>query len=301
MRPPSSPACRLPGASLRLAVGAAFCLWLSAWGTPAARAHSCVWKVTAPDGRTLYLAGSVHALRREDFPLPASYDQAFAASAGLAFETDLGTPPEKWSAALEQAGRLPDGVTLRDRVDPRTYAYILKVASQVKGAAEPERQIEHLRPWALAFLLTPQGFEGVSGARGVESYLAAKARAAHKPTVGLVPFKQHIAVFGEMSDADSEVFLLHEFIHLDAGSAEFGRTVAAWRRGDVEAVVKDYEDSPSVRRRLLTERNLAWMPRIAGFLHSGKTWMVVAGAAHMAGPQGLPALLQARGYRVEQL
>ena len=296
----------LPGrrslaAGLRRAAGMALCLWLAALAVPGARAHSCVWKVTDPDGHTLYLAGSVHALRRQDFPLPASYDQAFAASAGLAFETDLGTPQQKWNTALEQAGRYPDGVTLRDRVDPRTYAYILKVASQVKGANEPEKQIGHLRPWALAFLLTPQGFEGVSSAHGVEPYLAAKARAAHKPTVGLVPFKQHIAVFGGMSDADSELFLLHEFIHLDAGSEEFKRTVAAWRRGDVNAVVKDYEDAPSIRRRLLTERNLSWMPRIDGFLRSGRTWMVVAGAAHMAGPQGLPALLQAKGCRVEQL
>ena len=301
MRTHFLPGRRSSGAGFRLAAGAALCLWLLALAAPVARAHSCVWRVTDPAGHTLYLAGSVHALRAQDFPLPASYDQAFAASAGVAFETDLGTPQEKWDTALEQAGRYPDGVTLRDRVDPRTYAYIVKVASQVKGGGDPTRQIEHLRPWALAFLLTAQGFEGVSSSHGVEPYLAAKARAAHKPTVGLVPFKQHIAVFGGMSDADSELFLLHEFIHLDAGSDEFKRTVAAWRRGDVDAVVKDYEDSPSIRRRLLTERNLAWMPRIDGFLRSGQTWMVVAGAAHMAGPQGLPALLQAKGCRVEQL
>ncbi len=301
MRTPLFPRRGPPGAAVRLAV--VLCLGLAglAAGPSRARGLSCVWKVTAPAGGTLYLAGSVHALRRSDFPLPASYDAAFAASAGLAFETDLSTSPDKWGAALEQAGTLPKGTTLRDRVDPRTYAYIVRVASQVKGANTPEKQLEHLRPWALAFMLTPQGFEGVSSAHGVETYLGAKAKAAHKPMVGLVPFKQHIAVFGDMSDADSELFLVHEFIHLDSGSAEFKRTVAAWRRGDVEAVVQDYEDAPTIRRRLLTDRNLSWMPRIDGFLRSGKTWMVVAGAAHMAGPQGLPALLKAQGCRVEQL
>ena len=301
MRTPFQPRLRRFSAVWRL-VAACVCLFTAGLAAvPTAQALSCVWKVTSPEGKTLYLAGSVHALRRQDFPLPASYDAAFAASQGLAFETDLTTPAEKWAAALEHAGTLPRGVTLRDRVDPRTYAYILRVASQVKGANTPEKQLEHLRPWALGFMLTPQGFEGVSSARGVESYLAAKARAAHKPMVGLVPFKQHIAVFGEMSDADSEVFLLHEFIHLDTGGAEFKRTVAAWRRGDVEAVVKDYDDAPAIRRRLLTERNLSWLPKIEGFLRAGKTWMVVAGAAHMAGPQGLPTLLKTRGYRVEQM
>ncbi len=41
--------------------------------------------------------------------------------------------------------------------------------------------------------------------------------------------------------------------------------------------------------------------RVEGYLRSGKTWMVVAGAAHMTGSDGLPAMLRARGYQVEQL
>jgi len=36
-------------------------------------------------------------------------------------------------------------------------------------------------------------------------------------------------------------------------------------------------------------------------LRSGKTYLVVAGAAHMGGPNGVLALLRARGYRIEQL
>src|ERR1051325_11162074 len=39
----------------------------------AAVASSCVWKVTGPGGGTMYLGGSVHALRKSDYPLPAAY------------------------------------------------------------------------------------------------------------------------------------------------------------------------------------------------------------------------------------
>src|SRR5438128_9481124 len=42
-----------------------------------AAGHACVWKVTAPKGGTLYLGGSVHALRSIDYPLPPAYNRAF--------------------------------------------------------------------------------------------------------------------------------------------------------------------------------------------------------------------------------
>ena len=58
---------------------------------------------------------------------------------------------------------------------------------------------------------------------------------------------------------------------------------------------------PGLKRRMLAERNERWIPRLEDYLRSGKTWMVIAGAGHMAGDRGVPELLRARGYRVEQL
>jgi uncharacterized protein YbaP (TraB family) len=270
-----------------------------------AAAKSCVWKVTS-GSETLYLAGSIHALRASDYPLPPEYDQAFDASAGLAFETDPNIPAQKWAKALARAGTLPDGVALRDRVDPRTYAYLQRVLAHTHGATAPEKKIEHLKPWVISWILQPPGggVPGMAHARGVESYLVARARAAHKTMTGLVPFEQHIAVYGGMNDTDSEASLLLAFINLNTSSAELQRILAAWRRGDtatIDASIKaEYRDAPSLRRRIITDRTAAWLPKIDGFLRSGKTWMVVAGSAHMAGDEGLPALLQAQGYRVEQ-
>ena len=51
----------------------------------------------------------------------------------------------------------------------------------------------------------------------------------------------------------------------------------------------------------VTERNRNWMPKIEGYLHSGKIYFAVAGAAHMGGSNGLVTLLRNRGYQIEQL
>lgn len=289
-----------------LAAGLLLAVCLSLCGGRAANARACVWKVTDDAGHTLYLAGSIHALRDMDYPLPPEYDQAFAASSALAFETDMGATSEQFARGLGQAAQLPRGVTLRDRVDPRTYAYVLRVLSKVHGATDPEKKIEHLRPWALGVMLnSPKADPALLPHRaGIEGYLYPRGLRAKKKMEGLVPFKDHIAVFGGMSDTDNEIFLLHAFVHLDTGTTEFANTAAAWKKGDSDAIDRmfrqEYADAPSIRQRIIVDRNNLWMPKVEGYLHSGRTWMVVAGAAHMSGSDGLPAMLRARGYQMEQ-
>lgn len=270
-----------------------------------ASAKACVWKVTSGD-RTLYLAGSIHALRGADYPLPAAYEQAFQASSTLAFELDPGVSAEKWNKIRNNAELFPKGTTLRDHLDPRVYQYLQKVVANAHGGAESEQKLDRLRPWAIAWRLeSPGGIDGVSHGEGVEAYLTRKAIRAHKKMKGLVPVDEHMAVFGGMSDADSQAVLLLAFIGLDRESAEFKKTVTAWKRGDIDAVDRivreDYGQVPSVQRRIITDRNRRWLPEIIQWLQSGETTMVVAGTAHMAGSEGLPALLKAQGFQVEQL
>ena len=78
-----------------------------------------------------------------------------------------------------------------------------------------------------------------------------------------------------------------------------------WKHGDIDDIDRltqdEFRDLPSLKRRMLTDRNRRWLPEIVGWLQSGKTYMVVAGTAHMAGSEGLPALLRAQGLQVEQL
>jgi uncharacterized protein YbaP (TraB family) len=64
---------------------------------------------------------------------------------------------------------------------------------------------------------------------------------------------------------------------------------------------EEFQDFPSLARRLIDARNQIWLSKIDGYLRSGQTYFVVVGAGHMAGPNGLLALLKARGCQIEQL
>jgi hypothetical protein len=59
--------------------------------------------------------------------------------------------------------------------------------------------------------------------------------------------------------------------------------------------------TPGAMKLLIDDRNARWVTRLSAMLAQHRTYFVTVGAGHIAGPRGLPALLAARGYRVEQI
>lgn len=272
-------------------------LALFGWTPSILLASSCVWKVTGPNGGTLYLGGSVHALSNSDYPLPAPYNRALDASSRLVFEDDPKVST-KTSKALLRAGTYPKGDNLKNHVDPRTYNYLRRFFALVNV---PEAEFTKYRPWLLDLMLSSPSNEHWQ--LGVERYL--QGRAGSKPISGLESPEEHNAFFVNLNDRESEALLLILFITAGQPGAGDNSIIGPWRRGDADALSRglrdSYRDYPLLGRRLIDVRNRNWLPKIEGYLRSGQTYFVVVGAGHMGGPAGLLALLRARGYKIEQL
>jgi uncharacterized protein YbaP (TraB family) len=271
-----------------------------AFGLRDGEAASCVWKVTSPNGGTLFLGGSIHALRSSDYPLPAAYNRALEASSRLVLEAD----PQALEAATRNfiaAGQYSKGDSLKNHVDPRTYQYV-KHFFALQNV--PEEKYSRFRPWMIDMMLESPSSENAQ--LGVEKYLMARALTSHKPIGGLETAQESVAPLVGLNDRQSEALLLIFFINLGRGdTGGFQKMVSAWRRGDVDSVAAQsrdaFRDFPAFGDRLVGTRNRRWIPKIEAYLNSGQTVFVVAGAAHFAGTDGVLALLRARGYRVEQL
>ena len=261
-------------------------------------AASCVWKVTASSGGTLFLGGSVHALRSSDYPLPAPYSRALDASSRLVFETDLASN-EAASKGLIKAGQYPKGDSLKNHVDPRTYSYVRRFFALQNV---PEQKFNTYRPWLIGMILEAPPAE--NSELGAEQFLKQRAQTNHKPITGLESVQEHMAPFVGLSDREGEALLLIHFINMGRGNPGFGNILDSWRHGDVDALARSmryaYQDFPAFANRIITARNRRWIPKIEGFIKSGQTYFVVAGAGHMGGSEGVVALLRARGYTVEQ-
>ena len=243
----------------------------------------------------------MHVLRSVDYPLPPQFNAAFEASQRLAFEVDP-RAMQQAAKSLERAGKYPAGDSLKNHVDPRTYAYLTRLFALLRV---PEKDFAKYRPWYLSLALEAPGLRGAFSHRlGVEEFLTRRALANRKPISGLESARESVDFHQGMTDAQAEATLLLTLIPR-TGSSSFEDLTSAWRRGDAEflwRVLHDaYRDFPSLGERLLEDRNRRWIPNIERFIASGETYFVVVGAAHMGGPQGVLALLKARGYRIEQL
>lgn len=88
-------------------------------------------------------------------------------------------------------------------------------------------------------------------------------------------------------------------------STKLAAFVNAWRTGDErgleELFLKELKEYPRLYRVLIVERNQRWLKRIGGYLTQSGHVMVIVGAAHMAGPDGLLEALRKGGYTVAKL
>jgi uncharacterized protein len=263
-------------------------------------ATACVWKVTRPDGKTVYFGGSVHALPKSDYPMPAAYQRAFDASSRIAFEVDAKALQESTNS-LVQNGKYRRGDSLKNHVDARTYAYMRRLFGLMNVA---EESFSQYRPWFIVLMLQSASLSRSSPKAGVDEYFMKRAVKRSMPVIGLESVQEHARVYSGLTDRESEILLLSTFIPSETRRGG-DDVLKAWNRGDAETLARIMEQEskefPAFNERLLGARNRAWVPRIEGFLASGHTYFVVVGAGHFGGSRGLLALMRAKGYQIEQL
>jgi uncharacterized protein YbaP (TraB family) len=259
-----------------------------------------IWRVTnAP--APFYLVGSVHSLSGKDYPLPRPVMDAFHESKQVFFEYDP-NGDEEFAAKFQDASKLPKGETIHNKLHPETLKFL---QTRFRNSNVHFDLVKDWKAWRIAAIWGIRGWSNTSGAYRVDSYLAYHCRRLHKPTGGLETVDEHVEVLAGMSDAESEVMLLDDIVQGDKRRGTYDRAVAAWKRGDIEAMWAEERrfrsEAPTISARLLDMRNLKWIPRIMGLIKQGKPTMVVAGAAHFAGPPSLIKLLELHGYKCEQL
>lgn len=275
----------------------------------------CIWRVTNAKA-PFYLAGSIHSLSKSDYPLPSPYELALNDSQRLVFEYDPNKDDE-FQKKFAAAGKYSDGQDIRNRISPRTLAWLRENTQFITWNYNEKNKRYHAsvnsfdralqyRPWWIAEnFFDIRSFSDASDTDGVDSYLEARARKAGKELGGLETVDEHVAVLGKLSDRDGEILLLDTLVYMDTADNEFHRMRSAWHRGDVDKLwtldSRLRREAPWIASRLIDTRNIMWIPRIEREIQSGKPTTIVVGALHFGGPNSVITLLQRRGYTIEQL
>src|SRR5204862_3675254 len=280
----------------------------------AAQKHpkSCVWRVTNAKA-SFYLVGSIHALSKKDYRLPTPYEIALNHSTRFVFEFDPARHAE-FQKKFEAAAKYPPGQDLRSKISPELLAWLRKnmftVIPDARGG-NGERLVSfdsqlRYKPWWIAqHLAAPASYSKTSTSHGLDNYFVDHAMKLGKEIGGLESVNEHVAVMGGLSDRDGEFMLQDALTQPDNDDKESGRMDNAWRKGDTNALWAGdaplRSKAPSIAARFVDDRNVKWVPRIEAELKTGKSTAIVAGALHFSGPRSVIALLQKRGYVIEQL
>lgn len=262
-----------------------------------------LWKVTAGD-KVLYLAGSVHALSADVYPLNPPYEQAFAAAGTLVEEIDLAEADSLATApALIAKGMYRDGRRFDTVVSKETATL---VAARLKQAGLPVEMFQMMKPWMVMLAISALEMQraGLDVRYGLDKHFYDRAKTAGKEVVGLETAESQIDRLDIMPEALQEQLLRSSLSEIDTQRKYLKSIVSAWRRGDAATIentlLTDFYQYPVAYRSLIVERNHNWIPQIEACFVKTQPCMVVVGAAHLVGPDGLIAILERRGYRLEQ-
>ena len=263
-----------------------------------------LWSVKSPTN-TVYLLGSLHLLNEESYPLGEAYEEAFEDSQVVVFEVDPSEleKPETIKMVLSKAA-LEKGKTLEDTVSPATY----KLAKEeLKELGVDIKMFSNTKPWFLAVTATILKLSkmGFNPEHGVDQYYYKKTQAAAKEVRGLETAEFQIDLIASLGGEYQDEVLLHTLKDLDVIELELGSLVESWNRGDEavfqELILKSYGDYPRVYEKLIVSRNNSWLSEIEGYLNGDKNYLLVVGAGHLVGKDGLVKQLSDKGYSVEQL
>ena len=267
-------------------------------------AASPVWAVRGAHN-TVYLAGSVHMLPVNDATLPAAFDRAYADSARLVMELDLGKLDSLEAMAwMMDHSALPPGSTLRSVLGQQRYEHLSAAAASLGLSMTA---FDAQAPWVVGIEITEFAYthEGFDPEQGVEEQLVRRAQADGKPTAGLETLPEQLSGLIALSREDQVRMLDDTVDELKDLKSETREVTEAWRHGDAAhlatLLATEYNSMPSLYKPLVTERNQRWLPQVEQMLKSNDNALVVVGALHLVGPGGLLELLRSKGYRITQL
>lgn len=262
-----------------------------------------LWTVEGAKNR-VFLLGSVHMLREADHPLPAAFFAAYDEAEALVMEMDItAVDPMATQAMVNELGLIGDGRTLADWLGPEDFADAEALASR---ANIPLAMLNGVEPWFAAITIDALMLMrlGFSPANGIEMHFAESATNDGKPITGLETERQQLEMLDGLSTQAQRDLLMQTLAEIDDAQISMDALVRAWRHGDTASLESDLLQEirayPEIYQTIVAKRNQNWLGTIIGLLDEPDDYLVIVGAMHMIGEDGVPEMLRAKGYDVRQ-
>jgi uncharacterized protein YbaP (TraB family) len=221
------------------------------------------------------------------------------------FETDIdGLESVEAQQKILSKTLLPAGQTLEGQLSPAMYAAF---SNHVEKAGLPVGMFDHFKPSMAALTLEVVEIQrlGVDPAYGVDQYFFRRARKAGKRIVPLETVDHQIELATDFSREEGEALLKTTLQEIDDTKRSYSEIVSAWQTGDSAALERLLNEAraeaPALFKRLVSDRNRQWTPKIEALLQGAQNAIVIVGAGHLVGQGSVVELLKNKGLKVTQL
>lgn len=267
-------------------------------------AKNSIWKIQG-EKNTVYLVGSVHLLKNDSYPLDEAFDTAFSDAQNIVFEMnfDSAATMEMQQLALQKAMFSGEG-NLKTNIPESTFKLVDSLSTSV--GLDINRLLV-FKPWMVATTIMMVKLQkmGFDPNLGLDRYFFAKAKENNKTILDFETFRQQLGFIDNLPMNIQNKMIIQMALEFKTIEKEFNGIVDAWKTGNSEHLEKylleSFKSEPELYDILLTQRNLSWLQQIRKFLNDDQSYMIVVGAAHMIGENGLVELLKKENYTIEQL
>lgn len=263
-----------------------------------------LWKAQDKAG-TVYLLGSFHLLKKDDYPLHPVLDEVYAKADRLVFEVE---PGEMASAATQKdvqaLARFHDGRTLRQVIKPETAERLQKFLGSEAAliASDP------FKPWYMSINVSIGVMlsTGLDPSLGLDQHFMRRAAKDNKPSGGLETVLEQLGAMDRAPLEEQDTMLADALAPGDEAREQIRKMHDTWSRGDEKQLLELVNESmasrtPQAYLLLNRDRNMQWLPQIRRMLGQNETTLVIVGAMHLLGDEGVVSLLRKQGIEVERV
>ena len=284
-----------------------WCLWIALAVALPVRAANFLWEVQSMNNR-VYLYGTVHAAKKEWYPLPSVVEEAYNDSQVLVVEADVTDTAAIQKTAPAMMYAPPD--SLKAHVSADDYERFRKLLPRF---SIPESAVAQMKPFMAVSLLVFSEWArlGYLPQLGIDSYFIHKAKADLKPIVEIEGVDQQVKLMDSLTDTEHREIFEGTLKAMEMGltGEQITGMVNAWQAGDPNLmleVARRYNDlvpgAKEFEEKFVWSRHDAMAKKIEGYLNDSKQRHFIAvGSLHLTGPRGLVEILRKRGYIVRQL
>ena len=285
---------------MRRALASCLAIMLAGCGLGSDPATPALWHADCPGTGEAWLFGTIHALERpaawRGETVDKAMDKADLVMVELADHGDPKAAAATWATLAEGRGMPP----LSARVSPERQG---DLAMALKRTGLENRDFSDTETWAAALTIAQAARHRLDSANGIDQAVLGAMRG--KKVEELEGRKGQLSIFDRLPQAEQRDLLDAVLADATSGTDESAAIAAAWRKGDMTTIARQTETGmladPELREALFTARNRRWSERIIAAMARDSRPFVAVGAAHLAGPQGLPAMLREKGCAVERV